>query len=223
MNTRVTSLAAVMISLILGLFASSNPVHAHADYDTSTPSRGEQLTAAPTSVEIVFTQELQKLAGSYSITVNQDRGPEVTSGPAVINDSDRFRMSVELLPNLPDGRYVVNWTNLSDGDGDRNRGAFSFYVNHVPTEVDLANDAALEAIGPDEATPAATPTSSAGEETVVLTATPEPVLSPTAISTPEGGEQDDGSDSNGLLIAVVGVVAVVGVLGGAAFIYVRNG
>lgn len=216
----ISALAALILSLALMPVA---PASAHADYDSSSPSRGEQLAVAPTQVEITFTQELQKIAGSYDITVNKDRGLSVTSGPAVVNDADRTKMSVPLQPNLEDGRYVVNWQNLSDADGDRNVGAFSFYLNHVPTAVDLANDAALEQIGPAETPPAGetlVATAPAGETVEPSQAAGTQTTEPTPITTPS--ETDDGdSGSNSIIFVVMGVAIVVAIAVGA-YVFVRR-
>ena len=97
-----------------------------------TPGKGEALTASPARVEIEFTQEIQKISGSYSIQVVKDRGLDVTAGPAVVNDADRHKLSVPLKDSLTPGRYVVNWANTSDDDGDPATGAFSFYLNYAP-------------------------------------------------------------------------------------------
>lgn len=212
-------LALFAVIVAIGTFLQfTASVSAHADYESSTPARGEQLAVAPTEVEITFTQELQKIAGSYEITVNKDRGLSATSGPAVVNDTDRTRMSVVLQPNLQDGRYVVNWKNLSDADGDRNAGAFSFYLNHVPTAVDLANDAALEQIGPTDETPPSGQTP-ASTQSPVQTSEPSPgagteTSDPTPLATP-GDDASGGGDSNAVLFVVIAVVAVVAVVGGA--------
>jgi hypothetical protein len=72
---------------------------------------------------------------------------------------------VELQAGLAPGRYVVEWTNVSDEGGDGHEGAFSFYVQTQPTPEDLEADEELEG-GHDETpgtpgageTPAATPT-----------------------------------------------------------------
>ncbi len=216
------ALFAVALTLGLTLARGASPVAAHADYDSSSPGRGEQLAVAPTQVEITFTQELQKIAGSYDIVVNKDRGLTVTSGPAVVSDTDRTKMSVPLQPDLADGRYVVNWMNLSDADGDRNVGAFSFYLNHVPTAVDLANDAALEQIGPEE-TP---PTGETPAATVPAAATVEPsqaagtqTTDPTPSATP--GDADEEIVPSATVFVVIGVAVIVAIAVGA-YVFVRS-
>ena len=123
-----------------------------------------------------------------------------------------------LQPNLAAGRYVVNWTNTSDADGDPASGAFSFYLNYQPNAVDLASDAQLAQIGAeDEETPAAgeTPgTAATAEGTTAASpaATNAPVAtvaaSPAATSTP--ASTNDGGGSNTRVIVTIIVVAIAG-------------
>jgi hypothetical protein len=172
-------------------------------------------------VEITFTQDIQRISGSYGIDVNLDRGASVTAGPSVVNDDDRAKLSVPLQPNLQPGRYVVNFRNVSDEDGDPFAGAFSFYYQVEPTAVDLANDEQLAMIGEEE--PTQTP---GGAETPESTVPPVPtgpasITSPTVAPADGGDEEDDGDDGAVLWIAIgLGVAAAV-VAGGAVMV-LRN-
>jgi methionine-rich copper-binding protein CopC len=191
-------------------------VGAHARYDSSTPGKGEVVDTSPSSVEITFTQEVQRITGTYGIEVNYDRGLLVTSGPAVLDDSDRRIMSVPLQPDLQPGRYVVRWKNVSDVDGDPFEGAFSFYVQTEPNAVDLENDRQLEGIGAEDQTPAASATAGAQPTAEDATAAP---------ATPESGASDDdgGDDSTALVIVlVIAGVAIAGGLGFVAWRYVQS-
>jgi methionine-rich copper-binding protein CopC len=225
MTRRTICLAGICLVAMLAIVQVAAPAAlAHARYKSSTPGKGEAITASPAPVEIVFTQEIQKIAGGYSIEVVKDRGLDVTAGPAVVNDSDRTRLSVPLQPNLAAGRYVVNWTNVSDDDGDPATGAFSFYLNYTPNAVDLNNDAQLEKIGfEEEETPGAdaTPgtTSAATTTGQTAAATPAPAAtaatSPAATSTPPSSDDDDDSNRTQYIIAAIaiGIVFVIA-LGG---------
>ncbi len=210
-----TTLGTCAAIVAAALFAPAN-VSAHARYDSSTPGKGAVVAAAPSSVTITFTQDVQKISGTYGIDVAGADGASVTAGEATLGDDDRSMMSIELQPNLPVGRYVVNWKNVSDADGDAAEGAFSFYVGVEPTETNLAADEELAAIGGEDETPAATSTS--GE-------TPEPtVIDEPASATPDGGAGggavDDG-DTNVPLI-VVGAVVVLAVVGGGVWLAMRR-
>lgn len=178
-------------------------MHAHARYEDSTPAKGEVLSASPSQVTITFTQDIQKVTGTYGIEVADEAGVNVTAGDAVINDADRTMMSVGLQPNLPPGRYVVQYENVSDADGDPWTGGFAFYVGVEPTAEQLAADAQLE---PEDETPspAATEPSS----------TQEPSGTPPASATavPPNDDDDDGGGSTTWII--LGAVMAVGVVAG---------
>jgi methionine-rich copper-binding protein CopC len=174
---------------------------AHARYKSSTPARGEVLDTAPASVTIEFTQEVQKLTDTYGIAVLNEAGQPVVSGPATLSDDDRAFMTVALNPGLPDGRYVVRYTNVSDADGDAWAGAFSFYVGREPTEAEAAEDEEFEAAEGADDTPA--PSES-------------PDGDPTATPVDNGDveEDDDGGVPPVLIIGgiavAIGAVAAVG-------------
>src|SRR4051794_37076629 len=110
----VCALAAALLLLTL---AVTPPVAlAHARLKASTPGAGEILQDSPTQVDITFTQNVQKVSGTYDLTVGRDGAGSVTSGGAALDNDDRSKLSVPLQPDLPPGRYVVNWKNVSDDD-----------------------------------------------------------------------------------------------------------
>jgi methionine-rich copper-binding protein CopC len=207
-------------TLLAAWIVMTAPVYAHAQYASSTPGKGARLTTAPAEVTITFTQEIQKIAGTYDITVNKDRGLAVTSGPAVVSDGDRTMMSVPLEPGLADGRYVVRWKNVSDADGDPLEGAFSFYLNYEPNTVDLENDAQLAEVGAEEETPASGDTPVSDETPSAATPTDG---APTAAATPgDGAESDEDDDSGSTLWVIVGAVGIGLVAGVGAFAFARS-
>jgi|CXWL01.1.fsa_nt_gi methionine-rich copper-binding protein CopC len=219
--------AAGTMLLLFGVLTPTQ-AYAHAGYKSSTPSPGERLADGPAQVEITFTQDIQKLGGTYGIEVVKDRGLDVTAGPAVMDDGDRTKLSVPLQPNLLDGRYVVNWKNVSDEDGDPREGAFSFYVgDYEPNTVDLANDAQLERIGAEEdETPSNEEPPSATSETPASTAPAAKTAAATAPipSTPGDTDNTAGDDSSNttLIIIVAGVAAVIAVAAGGFFVTRRG-
>jgi copper resistance protein C len=200
---------------------------AHARLKSSTPAVGEVLQTSPAQVSITFTQEIQKVAGTYDIQVTKDRGPGVTSGPAAIDEADRAIMSVTLQPSLPAGRYVVTFKNVSDADGDPFTCSYSFYVQTPPTAVDQANDQQLAAGCEGEGTPAPgeTPAASApaGGGTVTAPETPAAV---TPVATADAPSSSSGGSNTGrnVIIAIsIAIVAVIAVGGGGWFAMNRRG
>ena len=220
---------------------SAMPVFAHARYKSSTPDTGAVLASSPARVEITFTEQVQKVAGTYSIEVTRDRGASATAGSAVLDDANRTKLSVPLQTALAPGRYVVNWTNVSDDDADPAEGAFSFYINTQPNAVDLANDKQLAALGFEDvtataaaggaSTPAPSGTTTAASTTAPVTTRPvgttasgtqSPGISaatpiPTTTSTSTSG----GSDNTNLYVAIG--AAIVGlVIGFGAWQYLSR-
>ncbi len=194
--------------IALGVVAVAS---AHARLKESSPATGEGVAASPAQVSITYTQEIQKINGTYSIIVRDEGGADVTAAPAVVNEADRANVTVALRPSLPSGRYVVHYTNVSDADADPFEGAFAFYVGREPTAEELAEDAALP--GNEEETPAATASPAA-------TRTVAPASSRTAA--PPGGT--DGDDGGGVAVGVIVAAAVaVGVAGGGAYYMLRRG
>jgi hypothetical protein len=202
---------ALLAVMATALLASPLSASAHARYKSSTPGKGEVVRASPARVEITFTQDIQKVGGTYGIEVTKDRGASVTAGPAVVDEQDRSKLSVPLQPNLDPGRYVVNYKNVSDEDGDPFNGAFSFYLNYQANAVDLENDRQLEAVGAELETPGAT-SSPAGNPTASGTAV---ATQPTRAATPttSPGNTGGGGDNNTTIYIVVGGVAVGIVIG----------
>jgi methionine-rich copper-binding protein CopC len=228
----------ILITAIIAAIAIvPSTASAHARLKTSTPAVGEVVQTAPTQVVIFFTQEIQKVSGLYSINVNRDRGAEVTTGPAVIDESDRTKMSVQLQPDLGPGRYVVHWHNVSDADGDPLDGAFSFYVQTQPNAVDLANDADLAKIGNEDVTPAAEGSATAGTASVETPssgptsapATSAPATGSAATiqsavtATPESSGASSGGSSNTTVYVIIAVLAVAAIgAAGAWWFFARR-
>ena len=212
---------AVIVAAAIAAFATVSDAAAHARYASSTPARGEVLSASPAQVELTLTQDVQKVSGTYGMDVFLEPGggtpstENVTAGPAEIDDANRSIMRVALQPALAPGRYVVHYHNVSDADGDPFEGAFSFYVGVEPSEADLAADDALaQAEGEETPTPAPD-----------ATTTPPDIETPGASSTavPPGEEGSDGGNGNTttIIVAIVAIAAGAG-LGFVAYRYLRG-
>lgn len=112
--------ALVAVSLVSTAFA-------HAEPATVKPGDGALLTTAPTTYEIEMSQEMFKdNIGSNDIDIFNAAGEEVTAISAVIDNSDRKRLSVSLPSNLQPGEYRVEWKTLSAEDGDNANGTLTF-------------------------------------------------------------------------------------------------
>jgi copper resistance protein C len=99
---------------------------AHARPESSTPAPDSTVKEAPTTVTIIFGEEL-KPDGS-NIRVFDATGAEVSTGKATVDPNDLKKMSVEMKGNDSE-EYVVLWNSVSADDGDPAAGSFSFNVN----------------------------------------------------------------------------------------------
>jgi copper resistance protein C len=111
------------LSLVALLVASTATVSAHAQYQTSTPAANATVPAAPSTVQVTWTQEL----ASIQFTITGPDGSNVVTGPAQIDLEMRHNASVPTRDAGP-GQYVVLWHNVSGDDGDPNDGSFAYTV-----------------------------------------------------------------------------------------------
>jgi len=206
----VRGLAIIGVAMLAALAAAPQLASAHARYKSSTPAAGAVVDTAPPEVVITFTEDIQKVSGTYNITVTDANGAQANSAPAVIDEQDRSKMSVQVPSNLPPGRYVVHWNNVSDADGDPFAGAFSFYVGMQPTSADAADDATMAAAQAPEATGTAAPAPATTKGPSTGPA------SPAASATPASS---GGGSNTGLFIGVGVVVAAVLVAAGGFVVY----
>lgn len=219
---RALRFAAFVVPVLL-LMALPSTALAHARYKSSMPGGGEVVQASPAQVDMTFTQQVQRISGSYAIAVMDRAGAAVTSGPAVINDQDRSKMSVALRPNLPPGRYLVNWKNVSDADGDPFSGAFAFYVAVQPSPADQAEDASLATAAAGEGgTPQPTQTPGTPAVTSAAATVTPPAVVLTAVAVATKGDGGDHNRRNAIIAAVAVVAGGAAVLGGGWYVYTRR-
>jgi len=149
-------------ALILG-FIPTTSVYAHAEPVRVMPGDGAVLTSAPTTIEMEMSQEMARRAGANDIDVLDADGQEITAVSAVIDNSNRRRLSVPLPSDLSPGTYTVRWKTLSAEDGDSETGetTFTFDPDATPStgqEVlreDLLQDEPTVAGGGQDDSPAA--------------------------------------------------------------------
>jgi methionine-rich copper-binding protein CopC len=192
-----TALWIALLALLgAGLFASAELALAHADYERSQPAQNEVLPDSPEQVDVWFTQEVFKREGENFVRVFDEQNAQVSEGDGEVDDDDRSHVFTTLPPGLQPGRYIVRWKTLSDIDGDRDEGAFCFYVAVEPTADQEADCAELS--GEEEEPPP-----------------PTSVAAPTAIAS-DGDADGDGDGApaaaiiGGVVAAIVAVVAVAG-------------
>lgn len=187
-RTRVAGLLALLVALVL---APAAPASAHTELRSSAPATDEQLTTAPTQVELVFTDTVLAIGTQIVLT---GPGGEVAAGEAAV---DGDAVTASLPADLPDGAYEVAWRVTAE-DGHPISGTYAF-----------AYSAPAAAPAPAPSPPTASPTTDA----------PEPTNTPAASPT-ESTEQTSASDDpEGMPVGVwiaLGAGVLVALGGGGA-------
>lgn len=122
------SLTALMVAIM-----APEATFAHADYERAEPAADAVVTAAPTQVQIWFTQDLFRREGMNRIEVYDATGQRVDEDDPTIDDDNRRLMTVSLQPDLADGVYTVRWYSLSSEDGHEGEGEFRFTLDSTGT------------------------------------------------------------------------------------------
>ncbi|MEX3953294.1 copper resistance protein CopC [Paraburkholderia sp. EG287B] len=111
--------AAAALALTLAQLA-----HAHAYPTHQAPAAGSTVPVSRKDVAIDFDDGLEPAFSSISVT--DAHGGTVTSGKAVVDQSNIKHMSVSLNPLTP-GVYTVSWVAVA-ADGHRTQGHYTFKV-----------------------------------------------------------------------------------------------
>lgn len=120
MKLHITARAAVAALMIF----SCQFAQAHAHPTHQAPAAGATVTTSQKDVVIDFDDSLEPAFSS--VTVADTHGNAITSGKAVVDASNRKRMSVALNPLAP-GVYTVSWVAVA-ADGHRTQGHYTFTV-----------------------------------------------------------------------------------------------
>jgi methionine-rich copper-binding protein CopC len=93
------------------------------------PGDGAVLNEGPSTIAISMSQEMFLREGANDIDVFDSAGREVTSVAAVVDRSDRRKLTVVIVQALEPGTYRVEWKTLSAEDGDAANGTLSFTLD----------------------------------------------------------------------------------------------
>jgi copper transport protein len=113
-----TALIAALAALAIPIAAS-----AHAELGSSSPAAGAHLGTAPGVVVLEFSQSLNPQLSSASVT-----DPSGHAWKGAVDSA--LEMRVPLATNVP-GVYTVAWVSVSQVDGHRINGDFTFDVGVV--------------------------------------------------------------------------------------------
>ena len=151
--------SAIVAVFVIALLSLAGPALAHVELASSDPADQATLTAAPTRIELVFTETMEPAGdGMQLIDAAGNIVATTTSQPA--DD----RVIVEPIEPLDAGRYGVAWTARA-GDAHPKSGSLTFEIVTLPATAgtddalggDLQNDemAAIDsAAALDEVIPA---------------------------------------------------------------------
>jgi len=107
--------------LAAAIIGASAPAMAHAFLERADPAAGENLQAAPTRIELHFTEPLEPAFSA--VTVTDENGHDMSAGSPAIGGSE---MDLP-LKTLSPGRYRVSWHAVSV-DTHRTEGKYNFLV-----------------------------------------------------------------------------------------------
>jgi len=102
---------------------------AHAEYVSSTPAQNAILHQAPTTISILFSEEVNPTGST--VEVYDVNGKQVTTATAQV---DRNNLKTMTVPMQADDSelYVVLWRTVSAVEGHHDSGSFRFFVNPSP-------------------------------------------------------------------------------------------
>ncbi|OKL53185.1 hypothetical protein BSZ39_10860 [Bowdeniella nasicola] len=114
-----------ILAIVMFIAALTAPVaRAHDVLVNSSPSEGEQLDTAPTTLRLEFNNELLDLgSNAAAVVLTNANNEQVATGPLAISG----REATYDLPALSDGAYAAAWSVVSS-DGHRIQGKIAFSV-----------------------------------------------------------------------------------------------
>ena len=102
----------------------------HAVLDLAVPKQDTAVASPPATVVLRFTEPVQLLR-AQDLTVVDDTGASVASGPGTRSRQDAASIEIPVRPDLEDGTYTVRYQVLS-ADAHLISGAYAFAVGSGP-------------------------------------------------------------------------------------------
>lgn len=116
------ALFGICVLIVLGaLFFQSAVADAHALLVRSEPAAGAELTTAPATIELWFSEPLEPAFSQAHLVDMQ--GNEIGRGASTVDEADPMHLTLTLT-ELPPGIYTVVYRNLSQADGHEWVGSF---------------------------------------------------------------------------------------------------
>jgi methionine-rich copper-binding protein CopC len=114
-----------ILSVVLLTVAFPVLIGAHAKLEKTVPADKAALTAAPTSVQLFFSEKPDAAVSKIEL-----KGPSgmVKLGPAHVMGAKT--LMAPIAGPIGDGSYIVNWQTSGD-DGHVQKGEFTFTLKHA--------------------------------------------------------------------------------------------
>jgi methionine-rich copper-binding protein CopC len=164
-HSKRTLIVAGSLTALVVWLALSEAAFAHARPVRFDPAAGAVLSAAPARVTGWFSSDIRRADGSF-VQVLDSQKRRVDQGATELAN-DRRSMSVALPPGLPEGRYLVYYSTVDDGDGHTYGGCYAFFIGQAAAESAQRGGDPLDGGSVCPATAAeaqATPTPAPGDE-----------------------------------------------------------
>ena len=125
MEMKFTAPRALGAALFLLGSLSASPVFAHAHLQQQTPAANSEVSPAPQTLTLNFSEGIEPGFSGVTLT-----GPDrriIPVGKAVRNEKDNTQLVIPLNEALGDGLYTVEWHGVSV-DGHKTKGQYQFSV-----------------------------------------------------------------------------------------------
>ena len=122
LRARAGAFAASVAVATVALSLVAAPAWAHDELVASSPQQNEQLTVAPTAVELIFSGEIMQMGAAVIVADAQEN--DWVAGDIQI---DFDTLTVTLDEGMPNGAYEVRWRVVSS-DGHPISGLIPFTV-----------------------------------------------------------------------------------------------
>jgi methionine-rich copper-binding protein CopC len=118
----MSNFARVITIALMLTFGFAGQAFAHAHLTSATPAAGSTITAAPTELDLTFSEDVNlKFTG---VIVTGPKKTVVKTGQAMLM-SGNTKLMVPIEGTLDPGIYTVAWHALST-DGHKTNGTYSF-------------------------------------------------------------------------------------------------
>ncbi|HMD58312.1 MAG TPA: copper homeostasis periplasmic binding protein CopC [Steroidobacteraceae bacterium] len=116
--------AAAGVGTLALLWCLSGTAQAHAQLVLATPAAGATLDVAPSQIQLVLSEALDRHFSGLELFDKDGRNIET----APVDTANPQALAVLLKVKLPPGQYRVAWHAVASDDGHRTQGSYTFKV-----------------------------------------------------------------------------------------------